>query len=221
MAVARTLAWLEDHACGTRLGHDGVEVVDGDGLVAAAFRHRTSRAGDPQLHWHVLVANATRAPDGAWRALDGARLYPALRTAGFLFEAQLRHELGQALGVRWGSVSKGIADIDGVPAGLQRLFAKRRDRIVEQLAITGYTSPKAAQAAAYATRDRKAPAEADPTLWDRWRTEAAAAGYHEGRPRRSHRSRRCRDRCSQFDPGPLGAGRVSPAARAPSLASTP
>jgi hypothetical protein len=38
-------------------------------------------------------------------------------------------------------VSKGIADIDGVPAGLQRLFAKRRDRIVERLAITGYTSP--------------------------------------------------------------------------------
>ncbi len=109
------------------------------GFVAAAFRHRTSRAGDPQLHWHVLVTNATQSPDGQWRSLDGARLYPALRTAGFLFEAHLRHELGRTLGVRWGPVKNGIAEIDGVSPELRRLFSKRREQIEERLAITGYS----------------------------------------------------------------------------------
>ena len=46
IAVARSIAWLEEHACFSRRGHNGVEHVDGDGYVAAAFRHRTSRAGD-------------------------------------------------------------------------------------------------------------------------------------------------------------------------------
>ena len=58
-----------------RRGHAGAEVVDGDGFVAAAFRHRTSRAGDPQLHTHVLVANMSRGPDGRWTALDSRSIY--------------------------------------------------------------------------------------------------------------------------------------------------
>ncbi len=114
-AVAETLAWLEREAChvcrGTTNRHAKVPDVEmwdtvpfpGAGFVAAAFRHRTSRAGDPQLHWHVLVANTTRGPDGKWRTLDGTRLYPAMRTAGFLFEAELRHHLTARFGVRVGS----------------------------------------------------------------------------------------------------------------------
>ena len=177
IAVARALAWLEDNACASRRGRNGVEHVEGDGFVAAAFRHRTSRAGDPQLHWHVLVANTTRGPDGRWRTLDGTRVYPALRTAGFLFEAELRHELTERLGVAWRPVRNGIAEIDGVPAGLLRLFSKRRSQIEDRLAINGYSSGKAAQIAALTTRDRKAPAEPDLTLRDRWRIEAEALGF--------------------------------------------
>ena len=45
------------------------------GSSAAAFRHRTSRAGDPHLHTHVLVANATRSADGR-----GARSTPDTST---------------------------------------------------------------------------------------------------------------------------------------------
>ena len=44
-----------------------------DGFVAAQFPHRTSRLGDPHLHWHVLVANMARGIDGRWTALDGKR----------------------------------------------------------------------------------------------------------------------------------------------------
>jgi conjugative relaxase-like TrwC/TraI family protein len=43
--------------------------------VAVAFEHRMSRAGDPNLHTHVLVQNAAQGPDGRWTALDSHRLY--------------------------------------------------------------------------------------------------------------------------------------------------
>jgi hypothetical protein len=44
-------------------GHDGKLTHAGDGLIAAAYRHRMSRALDPQLHTHVVVANMTRGPE--------------------------------------------------------------------------------------------------------------------------------------------------------------
>ena len=40
------------------------EFVKGNGYLAAGYRHRSSRNGDPQLHTHVLLANATQGPDG-------------------------------------------------------------------------------------------------------------------------------------------------------------
>ncbi len=177
IAVARSIAWLEDNACFSRRGHNGVEHVDGDGYVAAAFRHRTSRAGDPQLHWHVLVANTTRGPDGRWRTLDGTRIYPALRTAGFLFEAEMRHELTNRFGVQWRPARNGISEIDGAPAAVLRHFSKRRSQIEDRLAIKGYSSGRAAQVAALSTRDRKADPESDQTLRERWQREAESIGF--------------------------------------------
>jgi conjugative relaxase-like TrwC/TraI family protein len=73
-AVADALGYLEREACRARRGKDGVTQVDGGGFVAAAFGHRTSRAGDPLLHTHVVVANRTQGPDGRWTALDGRPL---------------------------------------------------------------------------------------------------------------------------------------------------
>src|SRR4051794_2067114 len=56
-AVEEALGYVGREAAMTRRGRGGAHVIAGRGLVAAAFRHRTSRAGDPQLHTHVLVAN--------------------------------------------------------------------------------------------------------------------------------------------------------------------
>src|SRR3984957_14674911 len=74
-AVAASMAFVEDHAAFTRRGHNGVLQVDTEGLLTASFVHRTSRAADPQLHTHVLVATKVRAEDGAWLALDGRELF--------------------------------------------------------------------------------------------------------------------------------------------------
>ena len=55
----------------TRKGKNGVHREHGSGFVAAAYQPRTSRAQDPRLHTHVIVANMARSRDGVWRALDG------------------------------------------------------------------------------------------------------------------------------------------------------
>ncbi len=100
-AVGEALGYLEREACVARRGHGGAVFVRGRGFVAAAFRHRSSRAGDPLLHTHVVVASATQGPDGRWTALDGRLLYRHAKTAGFLYQAALRAEITGRLGLEW------------------------------------------------------------------------------------------------------------------------
>ncbi len=61
-AVKDALAFIEEHALFTRTGPQGIRQVNVRGLVAAAFTHRDSRAGDPDLHTHVAVANKSPNP---------------------------------------------------------------------------------------------------------------------------------------------------------------
>jgi conjugative relaxase-like TrwC/TraI family protein len=63
-AAREAIAYLEVSAAAVRRGHGGARVEPASGLIGAAFWHRTSRVGDPQLHTHVLVANLGRGPDG-------------------------------------------------------------------------------------------------------------------------------------------------------------
>ena len=115
-AVDAALAYLEEHAGWSRRGAGGHRAVRGRGFVAAAFRHRASRDRDPLLHSHVLVANAVQADDGRWGTLDATRLYRHAKTAGYLYQTQLRHELTRRLGVAWEPVVNGTADLTGVPS---------------------------------------------------------------------------------------------------------
>ena len=63
-AVRDALAFIEQHALFSRTGANGVRQVNVQGLVATAFTHRDSRAGDPDLHTHVAVANKVQTLDG-------------------------------------------------------------------------------------------------------------------------------------------------------------
>jgi conjugative relaxase-like TrwC/TraI family protein len=73
-AVREAMTYLEREACGVRRSHGGAIAMRGRGFVAAAFRHHTSRAGDPLLHTHVVVGNVAQGEDGRWSALDGRLL---------------------------------------------------------------------------------------------------------------------------------------------------
>ena len=76
-AVKDALAFIEKHALFTRTGRQGIRQVNVRGLVAAAFTHRDSRAGDPDLHTHVAVANKVQTLDGRWLSIDGRVLFKA------------------------------------------------------------------------------------------------------------------------------------------------
>lgn len=192
-AVADALAHMESTACHVRRGHAGAVREQGGGFVAAGFRHRTSRAGDPTLHTHVAVANMARGPDGRWTSIVHPEIYREARAAGSVYQAALRRNLTASLGVEWSEVVNGCADISGVDDGLIELFSKRRQEILETMAARGEHSAAAAQAATLATRRPKpghlasswspeagdygvAPAGVE-TLQTRWTNEAAEAGY--------------------------------------------
>ena len=154
-SVEAALGFLEREAAFTRLGTDGRTPMRGSGFVAAAFRHRMSRAGDPQLHTHVLVANLIKTPDDRWRTLDGQRLYRRAKTAGYLYQSHLRHELSRELSVTFREVHRGAAEIADVPDATLRAFSRRRREIEARMAERGGTSRRSAEIAALETRGRK------------------------------------------------------------------
>jgi conjugative relaxase-like TrwC/TraI family protein len=126
-AVRAALGVLEERAT-TRAGKNGVERLDTAGLTVLLVRHRTSRALDPQLHTHALVFAKVQGPDGRWRALDARIVFRAQRTFGAVYQSALRSELTRALGVQWGEVSKGQAEIKDL-AELVDVFSTRREQI--------------------------------------------------------------------------------------------
>jgi conjugative relaxase-like TrwC/TraI family protein len=170
------LSYLEERACITRRGKNGVIRERGAGFVAAAYQHRTSRAQDPHLHTHVIVANMTRSPDGEWRALDGEPILKHYRlAAGYLYQSQLRFELTRSLGVEWREPENGMAEIAGVPDGVLKAFSRRRAQVVDYLERRGSSSFYAAKVAAIETRDRKEPVDL-PRLREEWQARAAEHG---------------------------------------------
>ncbi|HAM03027.1 MAG TPA: hypothetical protein DCQ30_12500, partial [Acidimicrobiaceae bacterium] len=136
-AVTAALCYVEDRALAVRRSVPGVRravPVAVDTLPAAAFVHRTSRALDPHLHSHVLVANVGTGPDGSASALDGRGVYAHRATAAALYHAQLRHELTTALGVAWEPLDRGRADVAGIGPEARREFSRRSAAIAADLA---------------------------------------------------------------------------------------
>jgi conjugative relaxase-like TrwC/TraI family protein len=157
---------MQRNACWTRRGAGGKEFLHGSGYLAAAYVHRSSRNGDPQLHTHVLIANATQGPDGKWTRLYHPAIYDHAKTAGYLYEAHLRHELSRSLGVRWQGVNNGIAEIAGFADEHLRAFSTRRAEILE--AAGADASARARQVANLSTRSAKEKDLTQESLRERW-----------------------------------------------------
>ncbi len=171
-SVEVALGYMQRHACLTRRGAgDGSMVfVPGSGYLAAAYAHRSSRNGDPQLHTHVLIANATKGPDGKWTRLYHPAIFEHAQTASYIYEAHLRHELTRRLGVEWQPVRKGIAEIKGFAEGWLKAFSTRRAEILE--AAGAHASARARQVATLATRKTKEKALGLGDLRRRWQAGA-------------------------------------------------
>jgi conjugative relaxase-like TrwC/TraI family protein len=153
-AVSAVLDQLSNEACYARRGRDGKQLIEANGFIGAAFRHRTSRAGDPQLHTHVVVPNLVRGVDGQWSAPDGRHLFSWKMTGGALYRSALRAELAP-IGLRWQVQRNGLSELADVPKAILRAFSRRRADIEQAMEQRGSTSAAAAAKVALVTRERK------------------------------------------------------------------
>ncbi len=194
-AVEQVLGWVEREVLLTRTGHGGATPLRTRGLVAVRFDHYDSRAGDPNLHSHVAVANRVQGEDGAWRSIDARVLHAAGVAASELYDTLLADELTRRLSVTWQSVDRGPDrtpghEITGLDPSLLRAFSTRSQGIaalagqhVEAFTRahgrppTGVEVTRIRQRATLATRPAKT-VHALPELRARWAIQARG---HTGR----------------------------------------
>jgi conjugative relaxase-like TrwC/TraI family protein len=183
-AVGDALGYLERVAVSARRrDHARRWSVPTAGVIAAGFVHRTSRLADPHLHTHVLVSNLVEGEDGRWTALDARGLYAHGMTASYLYHSRLRNELVRAVGVAFGPVIHGVANVAGVGPAVMANFSRRRGQVLEQLEKWDARNPRAAQAAALATRTPKDLTRSVEDLRVDWLRRAGALGLVESEVR--------------------------------------
>lgn len=206
-AIDDSLSWLDDRVIQTRAGHAGVAKVATRGLIATAFDHWDSRAGDPQLHTHVVIANRVqRASDGAWTTLDSVALHKNVVAASERFNGILFDELARTLGTQAEIRGESAHDYDditladrnarielaGVPGELIDAFSSRSrvieaetDRLIAKweadhgTAPTGQDLAQLRQQATLTTRTAKDP-DSLRSLEEKssdWRLQASALGH--------------------------------------------
>ena len=133
-AVERVLRFAEEQVFCSRVGKAGAAQVDVRGVVAAVFDHWDSRAGDPQLHSHVVVLNRAQGVDGKWRTLDSRAVFRSTVALSELYNGVLSDYLTAALGWGWEPVARRHStvpkyEVAGVPAMLRDEFSRRSSAI--------------------------------------------------------------------------------------------
>ena len=193
-AVAEVVAFMERDVAATRTGAtagDGaVAQVDVEGLIATAFDHFDSRAGDPHLHTHVVISNKAKTKlDGKWRSLDGRPMHAAVVALSELHEAVFADHMTRIFGVEWEARDMGrdrnpAWAITAVPETLVSEFSSRArhidietDRLIDEyVAARGRRPTPAAlmklraQATLSTRPDKQVRSLAD--LTEEWRTRA-------------------------------------------------
>jgi conjugative relaxase-like TrwC/TraI family protein len=176
-AVVAAVDYAENRALGVRRTQGSERLVQPvEGAFGAAFVHRTSRALDPHLHSHVVVANLGRGTDDRFSALDGRGIYAHAGAIGAVYHAQLRHEMVERLGVEWGPLDRGRADLTGISAEARRGFSTRSAQIAADLAETGQVGRRAADYASLKTRQPKDLTIDPEDLRPSWRKRAVDLG---------------------------------------------
>ena len=195
-AVAEVVAFMEREVAATRTGAtagDGaVAQVDVEGLVATAFDHFDSRAGDPHLHTHVVISNKAKTKlDGKWRSLDGRPMHAAVVALSELHEAVFADHMTRIFGVEWEARDMGrdrnpAWAIATVPEALVTEFSSRArhidietDRLIDEYVAAHGRRPTPAalmklraQATLSTRPDKQVQSLAD--LTEEWRTRATA-----------------------------------------------
>ncbi len=189
-SVEEIVSYFERTVAFVRRGSgEGRVAVPTGGLLAAAFEHRTSRAPDPHLHTHLLIANLGRDDDGKWSALDARELFAHLRVTHALYGAHLRQELTQRDAFVFARRRSGVVDLLGASDTTIALFSRRSAEITETSQQLGRTTPRALRIVADRTRPPKDLSTPWEDLQSAWHERADRAGLSStslhalGRPR--------------------------------------
>ncbi|MCY7399432.1 MAG: relaxase domain-containing protein [Nocardioides sp.] len=135
-AVRDALSFIEREVLFTREGRNGARQVETRGLIATAFTHRDSRAGDPDLHTHVAISNKVQTSDGKWLSIYGRVLHEHVVAASETYNTALELRLSEALGVQFierpGTPrdKRPVREIEGVNMALCERWSQRRSDIV-------------------------------------------------------------------------------------------
>jgi len=132
-AVDYVISYAEREVFHSRSGTNGIVTEDIDGVIAAAFTHFDSRAGDPQLHEHVVVLNRARSiSDGKWRTLDSRAIFHARSAVSSMHQVCCqtcsRSSWGWA-GRNHRHSERPRWEITGVPEALMAEFSQRVEQI--------------------------------------------------------------------------------------------
>lgn len=141
-AIAEVVAFLEREVAITRVGAAGPEGsvahVDVAGVLATAFDHYDSRAGDPQLHTHVVVSNKVfTVQDQKWRTLAGRPVHASVVALSELYNATLADRITGTLGLAWEARERGrdrtpAWEVAPVPEELIEEFSSRSREIEDE-----------------------------------------------------------------------------------------
>ncbi len=181
-SVQATLAWAQANLIEARVwdAQGKRQIVEKTGnMVAAGFLHDVSRNGDPQLHVHAVIANATKASDGKWHAVRNDVLYDSQHLLGAIHNAELRSRV-EALGyemVPARNPINGEFEINGVTRDAVEAFSTRRAEILEALAKEDRGSPREREIAALATRRSKNPEFIPAERGATWQATAARVAF--------------------------------------------
>jgi conjugative relaxase-like TrwC/TraI family protein len=169
-AVKEAIAVIEEYAAITRRGEAGCNREKVAGLITAVFEHSTSRALDPHLHSHAIVANIAPRMDGTWGTLDSRTIMLWQKAAGMVYKVSLADSI-RNLGFET-ELDGDAFSICGISKTICHHFSKRSAQILSALKERGIKKRASVSGdlASLSTRDAKGEINrAD--LFQRWQTE--------------------------------------------------
>ncbi len=174
-AVEKTLAFIEEKFALGRRGSAKEETITKEHvkLLAAVYRHGSSRELDMQIHSHAMLQNLGLRADGTWGALNEKEIFEWKLALGAVYRAELSSELAKDLGFGI-EADREYFRLAGIPKELEEEFSKRRAQIEAALREKGLSGGKASEVAALDTRKGKEPTDAE-VLREQW---TKIAGEH-------------------------------------------
>ena len=149
------------------------------GLVAASYEHVLSRAGDAQLHTHILLANIGLGENGNAASLRERDIFRLRRAADHVYHSTTAAHMERA-GFAMEFTKEGAAELVGITPEQRMEFSRRRQQLLEELAARGIDP---AQASAeqrnilnLSTRQDKQHIESREANKERWAEQVKALG---------------------------------------------